>query len=406
MGRDKDTQTTGGVSLAEGGSRKIRRGASARSDVAPFIAMDVMRAAGEREAAGERIVHMEVGQPGAPAPLAVREAAAAALAAGRLGYTDALGRTELRQRIARHYAEAYGVAVAPSRVAVTTGSSAGFNLAFLAAFDAGERIALASPGYPAYRNIIAALGLEAVEIETSDRFRHALAPEQLRAAHAERPLSGVLVASPANPTGTLMSPDALGALVAAADELGIRFISDEIYHGLVYAGRAETALAFSADAIVINSFSKYYCMTGWRIGWMVLPEDLVRPVERLAQNLYISPPDISQRAAIGAFDATAELEAIKSGYAQSRRLLLRELPALGLEPIYPVDGAFYAYASTARLAEDSSAFAKRMLAEAGVAATPGLDFDRRQGRDWMRFSFAGPVEDIAEAMRRLRDWLK
>ncbi|MFO1185597.1 MAG: aminotransferase class I/II-fold pyridoxal phosphate-dependent enzyme [Bauldia sp.] len=377
-----------------------------RSRVAPFIAMDVMRTAGEREAAGARIVHMEVGQPGAAVPKAVREAAAAALADGRFGYTDALGRLDLRRRIARHYAEVYGVDVPATRIAITTGSSAAFNLAFLAAFDAGERVALASPGYPAYRNILSALGLEAVEIETEERHRHALVPEQLREAHGKRSLAGVLVASPANPTGTLMSPAALAALATAADDLGIRFISDEIYHGLVYAGRAETALASSPEAIAINSFSKYYCMTGWRVGWMVLPESLVRPVERLAQNLYISPPDISQRAALAAFDAVPELELTKSLYAQNRTRLLAELPRLGFDPIFPVDGAFYAYASTARLAEDSSEFASRMLSEAGVAATPGVDFDQRDGRHWMRFSFAGSVADVAEGMERLRAWLR
>ena len=378
---------------------------STRSAVEPFLAMEVMRAANDREAAGGRVIHMEVGQPGAPAPTPVLEAARRALADGRFGYTEALGWRSLRARIARHYQDAYGLAVPQERIAITTGSSAGFILAFLAAFDVGDRIALATPGYPAYRNILAALGLEAVDIETGPESRHVLTPAMLEKAHAEKRLSGVLVASPANPSGTMMSPAALAALIGAAEQRGIAFISDEIYHGLVYAGTAATALATTDAAIVINSFSKYYCMTGWRIGWMVLPETLVRPVERLAQNFYISPPDISQRAAIAAFDARAELEAVKAGYAANRRLLLDRLPAIGFDDHLPVDGAFYVYASVRRFSNDSVDFARRMLAETGVAATPGPDFDRARGHATMRFSFAGTETDMAEAMDRLAAWL-
>ncbi|MBN9021521.1 MAG: aminotransferase class I/II-fold pyridoxal phosphate-dependent enzyme, partial [Rhizobiales bacterium] len=244
------------------------------------MVMEVMRAAIDRELSGERVIHMEVGQPGVPAPGPVLEAARAALAHGRIAYTEALGLRTLRGRIARYYADMHGIEVPYERIAVTTGSSAGFNLAFLAAFDHGDRIALAAPGYPAYRNLLHALGLEVVEIPVDAGSRYVLTPEMLEAAHRERPLAGVLVASPANPSGTIMQPAALGALIEAAHDLGIRFISDEIYHGLVYEGIAETALRFSHDAIVVNSFSKYYCMTGWRTGWMVLPEPLVRPVER------------------------------------------------------------------------------------------------------------------------------
>lgn len=379
---------------------------SRRSAVEPFLAMDVLRAAVEREAASAKIVHMEVGQPGAPAPTPVLEAARAALADGRFGYTEALGIRALRTRIARHYGEAYGLDIAPDRIAVTTGSSAGFNLAFLAAFDVGDRIALATPGYPAYRNILGALGLDVVDIEVGAETRHVLTPELLIRAHQAAPLAGVLVASPANPSGTMMSPEALRDLVRTADRLGIRFISDEIYHGLVYEGTAETALKFSDTAIVVNSFSKFYCMTGWRIGWMVLPEALVRPVERLAQNLYISPSDLSQRAALAAFDARAELEAVKAGYAANRRLLLDRLPAIGFEDHLPVDGAFYVYASVRRFSNDSVDFAQRMLVEAGVAATPGPDFDRSRGHGYIRFSFAGSEADIEEAVKRLGAWLK
>ena len=379
---------------------------SRRSAVAPFVAMDVMRAALEAEADGQRVIHMEVGQPGAPAPRPVLAAAAEAIRHGRLGYTEALGLKTLRARIARHYADAHGVEVDPRRIAVTTGSSAGFSLAFLAAFDAGDRVALAAPGYPAYRNILSALGLEVVEIPTTMETRHAITPEMLERVHRATPLAGLLVASPANPSGTMMTPEALGELTGAAEGLGIRFVSDEIYHGLVYEGVAETALRFSDDAIVVNSFSKYYCMTGWRVGWLVLPDDLVRPVERLAQSLYISPPDLSQRAAIAAFEASEELEAVRAGYAANRRLLLDRLPALGFEDHYPVDGAFYVYASVRRFANDSSAFGARMLAEAGVAATPGIDFDRERGHGFMRFSFAGRHEDMIEATERLARWLK
>ena len=383
-----------------------RPGPSKRSAVEPFLAMEVLRAAADQEALGKRIVHMEVGQPGSPAPRPVLEAARAALADGRLGYTEALGLRRLRARIAQHYGHTYGIDVPAERVVVTTGSSAAFNLAFLAAFDPGDRIAIASPGYPAYRNILGALGLEVVDLETHADTRHGITAGMLAVAHARAPLAGILVASPANPSGTVMRPEALGALIRTAGDLGIRFISDEIYHGLVYDGVAETALAFDPAAIVVNSFSKYYCMTGWRVGWMVLPEELVRPVERIAQNLYISPPDLSQRAAIAAFDAMEELEAVKAGYAANRRLLLDRLPAIGFDDHFPVDGAFYFYASVRRFANDSVAFARRMLAEAGVAATPGPDFDRTKGHSWLRFSFAGTEADMAEAMERLAAWLK
>ncbi len=367
--------------------------------------MEVLQAAVEQEAAGKHIVHMEVGQPGAPAPRPVLDAARAALDDGRFRYTEALGIRRLRERIARHYGNSYGIDVPYSSIAVTTGSSGGFNLAFLSAFDHGDRIALATPGYPAYRNLLGALGLEVVNIETSADSGYVMTPEMLAAAHAKTPVRGVLIASPANPTGTVMQPEALGALIETAEGLGIRFISDEIYHGLVYSGVAETALKYSPHAIIVNSFSKYYCMTGWRIGWMVLPQELVRPIERIAQNLYISAPDISQRAAVAAFDATEELEAVKAGYAASRRLLLDRLPAIGFDDFYPVDGAFYVYASVRRFSNDSVDFTRRMLVEAGVAATPGPDFDPERGHAWLRFSFAGTEPDMAEAMDRIGAWL-
>ncbi|AXS40285.1 aminotransferase class I/II-fold pyridoxal phosphate-dependent enzyme [Breoghania sp. L-A4] len=368
--------------------------------------MDVMSDAMEREAAGARVVHMEVGQPGAPAPAPVMAAARAALDDGRIGYTEARGLSSLRHRIAAHYQAAYGIDVPERRIMVTTGSSAGFNLAFLGAFNPGDRIALPAPGYPAYRNILKVLGLEAVEIEVSADTRWVLTPELLARAHAEKPIQGLLVASPANPTGTMMQPDALKALVEAARDMGIVFVSDEIYHGLVYEGRADCALQYDDNAIVINSFSKYYCMTGWRIGWMIVPEPLIRPFERISQSLYISAPSLSQRAALAAFDATEELEAIKAGYARNRALLLARMPALGFDELLPVDGAFYVYASVRRFTNDSMDFARRMLAEAGVAATPGADFDHARGHNYMRFSFAGTEADMTDALDRLGGWLK
>lgn len=381
---------------------------SNRSRVEPFIAMEVLAAAVERERQGHRVVRMEVGQPGAPAPKPVVAAAQAAIASGRLGYTEAMGIRPLREAIAGHYAKAYGLDVSPDRIAVTAGSSGAFSLAFLAAFDVGQRVAMPTPGYPAYRNLLGALGIEAVEIETGADTRWALTPDMIRRAHALKPLHGILIASPANPTGTMYSPEALKALVEVADELGLWFISDEIYHGLVFAGEQRSALEFSPRAIVVNSFSKYYCMTGWRIGWMVLPEMLVRPVDRLAQNLYLSNNEISQRAAVAAFDpaSAVELDATRAVYAANRAVLIDRLPRIGFDELLPVDGAFYVYASVKRFSNDSLEFARRMLVEAGVAATPGPDFDAARGHGFIRFSFAGTEADIVEAADRLQAWLK
>jgi aspartate/methionine/tyrosine aminotransferase len=378
---------------------------SLRSRVAPFIAMDVMTAARKLEESGARIVHMEVGEPAAPAPRPAREAAMRALEAGRIGYTEAAGRPSLRARIARHYRERYGAEVAAERVVVTTGSSAGFILAFLAMFDPGARIAIAAPGYPAYRNILEALGLEAAALPTQAADRHVVTAAMIEAAHAQAPLAGVLLMSPANPTGTMTSPAALRAICETCDRLGVAFVSDEIYHGLSYAGEEATALAFSRNAVVVNSFSKYYCMTGWRIGWLVLPEPLVRPVERLQQSFAISVPTLAQIAAEAAFEAGEELEAVKAGYARNREILLNELPRIGITEFHPVDGAFYVYADVGRFTNDSLGFCKRMLEEAGVAVTPGLDFDRERGARTLRLSFAGSQADVLEAVRRLGAWL-
>ena len=379
---------------------------SARSDVPPFMVMDVMAAAARIEAAGGRVIHMEVGQPAAPAPSTAIAAARAALAAGRIGYTETLGIPSLRARIARHYADAYGVPVDPARVIVTTGSSGGFILAFLALFEPGDRVAVALPGYPPYRHILTALGCEPVPIETTQATRWTITPEMLIAAHRKTPLKGVLIGSPANPTGTMMAAQALRDLIDVAEGEGMRFISDEIYHGLDYAFAAETAARLSDNAVIINSFSKYFCMTGWRIGWMVAPERLIRPIERLQGNLSISVPTLSQIAAQAAFDGRGELEAIKHGYEDNRKILIEGLPKAGLDKFLPVDGAFYLYADISKFSDDSFDFAKRLLQEAHVAATPGVDFDPVNGRHYLRFCYAGSAADMREAVERIGGWLK
>src|SRR5512142_3178231 len=379
---------------------------SARSDVPPFMVMDVMAAAARIEAAGGHVIHMEVGQPATGAPKTAIAAAQAALATGRIDYTSALGIPSLRERIARHYRDAYGCTISPDRIVVTTGSSGAFILAFLAMFEPGDRVAVTVPGYPPYRHILTALGCEPVLIETTNETRHALTGEALLAAHRKAPLKGVLVGSPANPTGTMMSREALAGLIAASEDAGSRFISDEIYHGLDYAFPAVTAAALSDHALVINSFSKYFCMTGWRVGWMVVPEILVRPIERLQQNLSISVPALSQIAAEAAFDGAAEMDAVKHGYEVNRRILTEGLPKAGLDQFLPVDGAFYLYANIARFSDDSLDFAKRMLNEAGVAATPGIDFDPIDGRHFLRFCYAGSAEEMHEAVERIGNWLK
>lgn len=379
---------------------------SRRSDVPAFMVMDVMAAAARIEAAGGNVIHMEVGQPAAGAPKTAIAAAQAALETGRIDYTSALGIPSLRARIARHYRDAYGCNVAPDRVVVTTGSSGGFILAFLSMFEPGDRVAVTVPGYPPYRHILTALGCEPVLIETTNETRHALTGEALLAAHRKAPLKGVLVGSPANPTGTMMSKEALASLIAAAEDAGIRFISDEIYHGLDYAFPAVTAAELSPHALVINSFSKYFCMTGWRVGWMVVPDILVRPIERLQQNLSISVPSLSQVAAEAAFDGAAEMEEIKHGYQENRRILIEGLPRAGLTRFLPADGAFYLYADVSNFTSDSFDFAKQMLEQARVAATPGLDFDPIHGRSFIRFSYARSAAEMREAVDRMAHWLK
>jgi len=373
-----------------------------RSAVAPFIVMEVMRAANARAAAGEGVVHLEVGQPGTSAPRPVIEAATRALTQSRLGYTEALGVPELRARIAAHYRSHYGVKVPAERIVVTTGSSGAFILSFLACFEPGDRVALASPSYPAYRNILKALDVEPVLLPATAATRFYPTPEMLDAVPGT--LAGLIVASPNNPTGTMLSPAALGDLAAACAARGIRLISDEIYHGITFGMREATALSLGDGPVVINSFSKYFSMTGWRLGWMVVPEDLVRPVELLAQNLFISPPTLPQLAAVAAFDATEELDANVARYRVNRDFLLRKLPRIGFESFAPADGAFYLYADVGHLTNDSVDFCRRALAEAGVAITPGVDFDPERGHRTIRFSYAGIAADIEDAVARLKAW--
>jgi aspartate/methionine/tyrosine aminotransferase len=375
---------------------------SQRGGVPPFIAMDVLREANARAAGGDAVIHLELGQPSTPAPAKVIEAAQAALASEKLGYTDALGLVELRAAIAAHYARHYGVAVDPARIVVTSGSSAGFVLAFLAAFDPGDRVALASPAYPAYRNILTALGLVPVELEAGPDERYQLTLDRLRAETGR--IDGLIVASPANPTGTMIEASELGDIARHCKANGIRLISDEIYHGIVYGAQAATALASDPQAIVVNSFSKYFSMTGWRVGWMVTPPDMLRAIECLAQNLYVAPPSLAQHAAIAAFDCKPELDANVARYAANRALLLEALPKADFARFAPSDGAFYLYADISARSNDSEEFCRRMLRETGIAATPGTDFDPARGRTTLRFCYAGSTAEIAEAVRRLTAW--
>ncbi len=382
---------------------KVGRAASAP----PFMVMDVISAANARAAAlppgAPHVIRMEVGQPGTGAPAGAIAAATAALgAADPMGYTEALGRPSLRARIARHNREWYGVDLPARRVAVTFGASGAFPLAFLAAFDPGDRVALAAPFYPPYVNILVALGLEPVIIETGPDTRYQPTPALLD--QLDPPPDGLIVASPCNPAGTMLAPAELQALADWCTARGVRLVSDEIYHGLHYSRPIATAAAYSDSAIVVNSFSKYFSMTGWRVGWLVLPDELVRPVECLAQNLFISAPHISQVAAEAAFECGAELEANVARYRRSRDHLLSALPEAGFPDFAAADGAFYVYADIGARTNDSLGFCQRMLAEAGIAASSGVDFDRTRGHRTMRFSYCGPEADMVEATERLKRW--
>ncbi len=382
---------------------KIGRGASAP----PFIVMDVIAAANARQAAlpsgAPHVIRMEVGQPGTGAPAGAIAAAMAALRSGdALGYTEAFGQRSLRERIAAHYRDWYDLDVPLERIAVTVGASGGFPLAFLAAFDPGDRVVLTSPYYPPYVNILTALGMQPVVLEAGPdtRFQPSLAMLE----RLDPPPDGLIVASPSNPAGTMLHPDELTAIATWCNDAGVRLISDEIYHGLNYESPIASAASVSQTAVVVNSFSKYFSMTGWRIGWLVLPDDLIRPVERLAQNLFISAPHISQIAAEAAFDCHAELAANVARYRRSRDHLLGALPEAGFTRLSPAEGAFYLFADIADRSNDSAAFCARVLAEVGIALTPGIDFDQARGSRFLRFSYCGPEADMSEATMRLKAW--
>jgi len=375
---------------------------SSRSAVDPFIVMDVMEAARRAEAEGRHIIHMEVGQPGTAAPEGARRAVAEAMTQDAMGYTVALGLPALRQRIAKLYGEWYGVDLDPGRIVVTSGSSAGFLLAFTALFDAGDRVAIGAPGYPSYRQILKAMSLEPVDLQASEANRLQPVPDDF----AEMDVQGLMVASPANPTGTMLDRGAMKALIEAAHAKGAAFISDEIYHGVEYEAKAVTALEITDDCYVINSFSKYFSMTGWRVGWMVVPEDHVRKVERLAQNMFICAPHVSQVAALGAMECHEELQANMGVYRENRALLIEGLPKIGLSRFAPPDGAFYIYVDVSDYTDDSRTFARDILDEAGVAVTPGLDFDPVRGGGTLRFSYARSTADMREGLERLGAFMR
>lgn len=378
-----------------------------RAGIPPFYVMDVWLAAAERQRTHGDLVNLSAGQPSAGAPAAVRAAAKAALDSGPLGYTVALGIPELRSAIAGSYQDRYGIDVDADDVVVTTGSSGGFLLAFLACFDAGDRVAIASPGYPCYRNILSALGCEVVELPCGPDTRFQPTVQMLD--ELDPPVKGVIVASPANPTGTVIPAAELAAIANWCDANQVRLISDEVYHGLVYEGAPETSCAWqtSRNAVVANSFSKYFAMTGWRLGWLLVPAELRRAVDCLTGNFTICPPVLPQFAAVAAFDpeSIAEADSLLHYYADNRRLLLDGLKSIGIDRLAPTDGAFYVYADVSHLTGDSLSFCSKLLADTGVAIAPGVDFDTVHGGSFVRLSFAGPTSDIEEAVRRIGAWV-
>nr|WP_019203911.1 pyridoxal phosphate-dependent aminotransferase [Tsukamurella sp. 1534] len=375
---------------------------SRRSDVEMFHVMDVLAAAARRRETHGDVISLAAGQPSAGAPTPVLEAAHAALDAGPLGYTESLGITPLREAIAAHYGRAYGIDVPVDAVAVTTGSSGAFTLIFLAAFDIGDTVVMARPGYPAYRNTLSALGCRVVELDCGPETRYQPTVAMLDAL--PEPPKGLIVASPANPTGTILAPEELAGLARWCEEHGTLLISDEIYHGVSYGRPTACAWGTSREQVVMGSVSKYFAMTGWRLGWMLLPEYLRRPVERLTANMTICAPAVSQYAAVAAFteESRAELDGHVAGYARNREIVLAGLRELGVAEVAPPDGAFYAYADIGHLTGDSLAWCARVLDETGVAITPGLDFDTAHGNRFIRLSFAGATAEIEEAIDRLR----
>ena len=374
---------------------------SLRSQVPPFYVMEVMKAAARREVAGGDVLHLEVGQPMTPAPSRVLEAARRGLTHDRLGYTAATGLVALRERIGRFYGERYGLDVSHERVVLTIGASAGFVLACLALFDPGDRVAMTVPGYSAYRNVLTALGLELVEVRVDAETRFVPSVDRLEMAG---PLDGLVVASPSNPTGVTLTGAEMRTVADFCSKTGTALICDEIYHGIEYGERAASALEFSDSAVVVQSFSKYFSMTGWRLGWLVAPPEVFGSLERLAQNLFIAPPTISQLGALEAFDCSEELDANVAAYGESRNILVKGLAEAGIDRITPPDGAFYVYADISHLGMDSPTLCARWLEELGVAAPPGIDFDPEHGDSWIRFSYSESTADIAEAVRRLKNW--
>lgn len=370
-----------------------------QAQLEPFHAISISRLAHALKAQGRSIIHMEFGQPSTGAPAAAIARAHEVLDADAMGYWESM---PLKQRLAQHYQDSYGVTVAPDRFILTCGASPALVLALNSLFSPGQRIALARPGYVAYRNAIKALHLEPVEIACGPEVRYQLTAAALAAVQPAP--DGVIIASPANPTGTIIAAEELAAIAEVCRERGIRIISDEIYHGLSYVQPAQTMLAYAPEALVVSSFSKYFSMAGWRLGWLLVPAEHIDRAQAYCGNLFLTPPSLSQHAALAAFDALEELNSHLHVYAENRRLLLAALPALGLTAIAPPDGAFYIYASIAHLTDDSLDFCQRLLADTGVATAPGIDFDPVDGRHFIRLSFAVSTPQIADAIGRLQPW--
>jgi len=375
---------------------------SKRSNVDPFIVMDVMEAARKAESSGKNIIHMEVGQPGTAAPKLAKDFISKEISKNNLGYTVTLGLPSLRDRISKLYGEWYNLDISSDRIVITTGSSGAFILSFATLFNAGDRVGIASPGYPSYRQILKSQDLLPIDIQTKIENKFQPIPDDIR----NNNLHGILVASPANPTGSMIDKKSLTNLISSAKENNANFISDEIYHGIQYENKPTSALEITNDCYVINSFSKYFSMTGWRIGWMVVPEDHVRQVERLAQNLFICPPHVSQLTALASMDAKEELKQNINIYKKNREILLEELPKAGLKTFSPPDGAFYIYVDISEFSNDSLKFCKDVLDQAGVAITPGLDFDQKRGNSTIRFSYARSTDDIKEGSERIKKFMK
>ena len=375
---------------------------SKRGMVDPFIVMDVMEEARKAEVSGKKVIHMEVGQPATPAPKIAQEYLRDKLFVNNLGYTVTLGIPELRKKISELYNDWYNIDLDPERVVITNGSSGAFILSFTSLFDSGDRVGIGSPGYPSYRQILKSLDLVPVDIQTEIKNRFQPTPEDIK----KNKIQGLLVASPANPTGSMLDKNSLTNLINTAKENNVSFISDEIYHGIEYEKKATTALEITDECYVINSFSKYFSMTGWRIGWMIVPKNHLRQVERLAQNLFICPPHASQITALKALEAKKELEQNVSIYKKNREILMNELPKIGFKSFSPPDGAFYIYVDVSEFTHDSLKFTKEILSKVGVAVTPGLDFDQVRGNTTIRFSYARSTEDILEGTKRLKEFMK